>query len=319
MITSAQDYLNTINRGFNIGNVLTAFPYEFSFQQPPITKAYIQKIKSLGFNTIRLPVNWTYHCSEDYTINPLWLDRIGNIIKYALDEDMLVVLNSHHDTWEGSTLEEWEHNGILFMSKIWSQIAKTYAFFDNRLSFEMFNEPLYWEQEVPWWLSPDKEEQVGSILNNLYRVFMDAVTPYRKDRVCFLTPYSSNPDYLKLCDFPKSEFIGVNVHFYSPFNLCLDKTPGGEFDDKARFEIDYKLKQLENCNYPLLITETGILSKVDDETFKAWSEYLLPKLPKYCWWDDGGDDSCRIIDRETNEIAKESARFFKYINKENKN
>ena len=61
----------------------------------------ITGMKNAGFDTLRIPVAWTNamdYESGDYTIREDYLNRVEEIINYALIENMYVVINDH---WDG--------------------------------------------------------------------------------------------------------------------------------------------------------------------------------------------------------------------------
>lgn len=62
--------LEDMGLGWNLGNSLDAtggsgLDTETSWSNPKTTQALIDKVKSLGFNTVRVPVSWGKHVSGD--------------------------------------------------------------------------------------------------------------------------------------------------------------------------------------------------------------------------------------------------------------
>ena len=60
----------------------------------------IDDMKAMGFDTLRIPVAWTNginYESGDYTIDERLMNRVDEVVNYALDADMYVILNEH---WE---------------------------------------------------------------------------------------------------------------------------------------------------------------------------------------------------------------------------
>ena len=55
-------------------------------------------VKSAGFNTIRIPVTWGEHMDEN-DIQKEWLDRVQEVVDYAYDSDMFVIMDMHHDDY----------------------------------------------------------------------------------------------------------------------------------------------------------------------------------------------------------------------------
>lgn len=59
----------------------------------------IDGMKNAGFKTIRIPVAWSNMVSDDgnYTISDGYFNRVEEIMGYALDNDMYVIVNIHYD------------------------------------------------------------------------------------------------------------------------------------------------------------------------------------------------------------------------------
>ena len=60
----------------------------------------IDTLKNTGFRTVRIPVTWHNHVTDDGNgpvISEAWLDRVQEVVDYAYDNGMYVILNTHHD------------------------------------------------------------------------------------------------------------------------------------------------------------------------------------------------------------------------------
>lgn len=123
----------------NMGNTLEP-ETEGAWGGAPARKADFERIKAAGFDTIRLPVRWHNKSSDKppYTVDPKWMDRVQQIVDWALAEDLNVILNSHHfDPIHDDPLAvaAW-HGGV------WKQIAARFAGYpEDSLWFELENEP----------------------------------------------------------------------------------------------------------------------------------------------------------------------------------
>ena len=71
----------------------------------------IKGVKDAGFNAIRIPVTWGEHMDGD-VIQKEWLDRVQEVVDYAYDNDMFVILNMHHDDyiWFNPTESEYSQD-----------------------------------------------------------------------------------------------------------------------------------------------------------------------------------------------------------------
>ena len=110
--SSAVDFAEKLKVGWNLGNTFDAGSDqnrqdEMSFESlwcgVKTTKEMIDALKAAGFETLRIPVSWHNHVSDDgsYTISAQWLDRVQEVVDYAMDNDMYVILNIHHDNSSG--------------------------------------------------------------------------------------------------------------------------------------------------------------------------------------------------------------------------
>jgi len=100
--TAMQAYVEAMQPGINLGNTLDAIPTETSWGSPLITQEMIQGYATQGFKSIRIPVSWDSHMggAPDYTIDPVWMDRVQQIVDWSLDAGLYVMLNLHHDSWQ---------------------------------------------------------------------------------------------------------------------------------------------------------------------------------------------------------------------------
>ncbi|WP_249171854.1 glycoside hydrolase family 5 protein [Erythrobacter sp. JK5] len=123
----------------NMGNSLEP-PTENGWGGEPIAAEDFARIKAAGFDTIRLPVRWHARSRSEapYTVDPEWMTRVRQIVDWALDADLNVILNSHHFDpihVDPAGTAQW-HGGV------WRQIAVQFADYpEDRLWFELENEP----------------------------------------------------------------------------------------------------------------------------------------------------------------------------------
>ncbi|MCM1307238.1 MAG: glycoside hydrolase family 5 protein, partial [Butyrivibrio sp.] len=89
--------------GWNLGNTMdghTGFtPNETLWQNVRTTKAFIKSVHDSGFNTVRIPVTWgtMIDDGDNYSIDEKWISRVQDIVDYAIEQDMYVIINLHHD------------------------------------------------------------------------------------------------------------------------------------------------------------------------------------------------------------------------------
>jgi hypothetical protein len=131
--------------GFNLGNSLEAV---WGFTYP--TAAALNTAAASGFNAVRIPVAWAHNATTNisggitnYPINPTFMAKVKQTVDYAIAAGMYVVMNDHWD-------DGWMENNIgstvdptinAKMNSYWTQIATTFAGYDNHLLFAGANEP----------------------------------------------------------------------------------------------------------------------------------------------------------------------------------
>ena len=134
-----------IKLGWNMGNSLEAIGGETAWGNPKATKALIDLVKANGFNAIRIPCSFDQYLANATTakIKEDWLARVKEVVHYAVDNDMYVIVNIH---WDGGWLEnnctEAAKSATNAKQKAyWEQIATYLRGFDEHLIFASANEP----------------------------------------------------------------------------------------------------------------------------------------------------------------------------------
>jgi aryl-phospho-beta-D-glucosidase BglC (GH1 family) len=133
--------------GWNLGNTLDSTGSdETSWGNPRVTEDFLDQIRAQGFNSIRIPVTWSQHQggAPDHTIDPAYLDRVEEVVDWALDDGFYVMINIHHDSWQWINTMPANHDAVLDRySDTWTQLADRFRDADARLQFESVNEPQF--------------------------------------------------------------------------------------------------------------------------------------------------------------------------------
>jgi regulation of enolase protein 1 (concanavalin A-like superfamily) len=131
--------LPTPTYGFNLGNT-----FEATWGYPVPTQAVYISAAAAGFNAVRIPCAWDFHADDNtYQIDPAYMAQVKQAVDWALDAGLYVFINVH---WDGGWLERNIGTSVdpVINAKIqayWTQIATTFAGYDNRLLFAGSNEP----------------------------------------------------------------------------------------------------------------------------------------------------------------------------------
>ena len=166
MGSTAVQLASKIRLGLNIGNTMEAIGGETAWGNALITESLIKAAKADGFNAIRLPVAWDQFSNQQTAkIDQAWLDRVKQVVKYCVDNQMYVLVNIH---WDGGWLERnvVPDKQVAVNEKqkaFWTQIATQLRDFDEHLMFASANEP-----------SIDTATQMP-VLDSYHQTFVNAV------------------------------------------------------------------------------------------------------------------------------------------------
>lgn len=223
--------------GWNLGNSLEAIIVnggvfsggENSWGNPSTSKALIDAVKAAGFDNIRIPVSWSHKLAdkENMLISLKWLQRVEEVINYALDNDMFVMINIH---WDGGWLNEPIYSKQVELNHrlatYWEQIAAYFRDYDDRLLFAGTNEVLF-EGDYG---SPTAEYL--DVQNSFNQTFVDVVratggrNTYRHLVVQgFNTNFTHTINGFIMPEDATENRLFIETHFYDPWEFVL-KTEG---------------------------------------------------------------------------------------------
>ena len=321
-------FTDLMGLGFNIGNSLDAVGGETAWGNPLITKALVDAIKAAGFNSIRLPVAWSqFSDANNFIIKAEWLNRVEEVVNYALVNDMYVMINIH---WDGGWMQptnadkDYVNNRLAIM---WQQIATHFRDYDDHLLFAGTNEVMvegdYGTPTTEYYTVQNSFNQtfVKTVRKtggrNVYRqLIVQGFNTNIDHTINFFTmPLDTTPDRLM-----------VEVHFYDPFSFTLEeandntsqwgqnatdisKTAG--WGDEAAVDAQF-LKMRDHFfdqNIGIILGEYGAISRnkiADHEQYRIhWNQYITQAaidnkmVPFY--WDNGytGEHSLGLFNRAT--------------------
>lgn len=313
-VTSAKDLVAQMKVGWNLGNTMDAtggsgIDAETSWGNITTTKMMIDAVKDAGFNVFRLPVSWGTHLDENYNVDPAWMDRVQEIVNYGIDNDMFVILNTHHEEWY-MPVESDVDEDLKELEALWTQIAERFKGYNEKLIFEGVNEPRLRGDGAEWTGTTESRE----IVNKYAKTFVETVRATggnNADRCLMVTPYaaSSSATNMQALEIPEdSDKIIVSIHAYLPYSFALDTAGTDVYDpnDKSIPDLFENIKYyfLDN-DIPVIIGEFGSVNKMNDEDriqcvtdyLTTAKEYGVPCV----WWDNGtrvGDgENFGLLDR----------------------
>ena len=325
--TTAIEFVENMKIGWVLGNTFDAYTdenrademsYESYWCGIETTKEMIDVVKAAGFETIRIPVSWHNHVSDDgnYTISEAWLNRVQEVVDYAMDNDMYIILNIHHDNstkYMYPSLEYMDQSKA-YVESIWSQVAPRFADYDEHLIMESLNEPRLVDTSYEWWLDLSKQECVEAVqcINELNQLFVDTVRAsggHNEDRYLLVPGYDASlqgatNQYFELPQDTESNQnkILVEVHAYTPYNFALQASSESGSTDQWSVDsaastseinstMDTLYEKYVKNGVGVVIDEFGARDK-DNNTqartdFTAY--YVAAARARHitcCWWDN---------------------------------
>lgn len=221
MSSSAVQLAAKIKLGWNMGNSLEAIGGETAWGNPKATKALIDLVKANGFNAIRIPCSFDQYLANATTakIKEEWLARVKEVVHYAIDNDMYVIVNIH---WDGGWLEnnctEAAKSATNAKQKAyWEQIATYLRGFDEHLIFASANEPKV------------ANATEMAVLTTYHQTFIDAVRS-TGGKNAYRTLVVQGPDtdiekinklMLTLPTDKVANRMMMEVHYYTPYQFTL--------------------------------------------------------------------------------------------------
>lgn len=244
---AALDLVHLMGNGINLGNTMEAWgrpyvgldaeisEYETFWGQPVTTQEMISAMKEAGFDSLRIPVAWTNtmdYENGDYTIREEYLDRVEEIMNYALNEEMYVMVNAHWDGgwWGmfGSANPETRQAGMDLYVSMWTQIAERYKEYSDYLMFVSANEELG-DRLNEIHVIPDSntlsKDECYEITNLINQTFVDVVRGTggnNEDRFLIIAGYNTDIEHTVDDRFAMPSDSADNklllaVHYYNPW------------------------------------------------------------------------------------------------------
>lgn len=329
---TAAEAVDNMLIGWNLGNSFDATgewittstsgstkDFETAWGNPETEKNTIKKVKDLGFNAIRIPITWCYHFDAEGNIEEGWMARIQEIVDWAIEEDLYIIINTHHDTgsdgWLRASLANYEANKELF-SKLWTQIATRFKDYPEKLIFEGFNEML---DEKSEWNNPN-QDAIEAI--NLYnQCFVDTVRETggnntTRNLVCCTYAAATTDSVLKGFKIPVDSVenhLIAEIHFYAPYEFITTEgvswtEPISVYTDYVKQVIDETFRRIQSTlgssGIPIIVGEFATDDKDNTEDRIKWYTHVIKAANEQnitCFiWDNGNGFCMGHIDRTGN-------------------
>lgn len=307
-------FVRDMGTGWNLGNTLDATGGdETVWGNPKTSQTLINAIAARGFKTIRIPVTWWEHTgpAPDFTIEKAWMDRVEEVVNYAFANDMIVILNTHHEERWAIPTDEHVDDVSTKLTAIWTQIATRFNQYDDHLILEPLNEPR--QKKTPLeWMGGTKENR--DCVNRYQKVCVDAIRATggnNATRMLMVSTHSASSHTNAIQDLiiPNNDpNILISIHLYSPPDFCLDDRPdwGTPADiQKLQNEFAALEKQFIDQGRGVVLGEWGSLNN-DNPTDRLRHARAYMKLAAQhgmcpVWWDNGLPGEFGLINRTTFE------------------
>ena len=270
----------TIQRGINMGDMLEA-PKEGDWGLS-VEEEYFDLIKEAGLDFVRLPVRWNAHAepSAPYSIDPAFFARIDEVLGWALERELAIIIDFHH--YEEMASDPVGHKARFL--GIWRQIAEHYQDFPPTVLFELLNEPTSNLNPSLW----------NEYLNEALKIVRET----NPTRDVIIEPVLSNGnDLFSELEIPKDPHLIVTFHYYLPFQFThqgaewvgaeAENWLGTTWDatDAEKAEItrhfDSVAEWAEERNVRILLGEFGAYSRAPQDSRVRWTEFVAREAERH--------------------------------------
>ena len=341
-----------MGNGTNLGNTFEACDtskpytpgldpktYEVAWGAPVTTQEMLTAMKEAGFDTIRLPVAWMTNATDlangDYTIDPAYLARVKEVVDYARNADMYVIINDHWDGgWWGMFGSEKAETRAFAMEAykgMWHQIASYFADYSDYLIFEAANEELgarfdedsrYCSDSVNTYMDDDARYALCNEVNQAFVDTVRATGGNNAQRFLLIAGFGTNID--QTCDSrfqmptdTAEDRLLLSVHYYDPWSYCGASSAAGATAWGIKSDYEYmddqlrKMTKFTQQGIGVVIGEYGALPGSDGMKANALAYHarFLDLCDAYdftsCLWDCSGffiRSDLRMADEDLAEL-----------------
>lgn len=256
-----------VRKCINMGGALEA-PKEgewgYTFRQRDIVA-----VANAGFDTVRIPIKWSAHAGTraPYTIDPAFFARIDQVMTWALQSRLNVIINVHHydELYTNPDVHEPR------LDALWAQIAQRYQTAPANVMFEIINEP--------------RDAFSGQRVNVAQARALSIIRQTNPTRTTILAGDAwgsiEGMDNLQL---PADPFVVGTVHYYGPYEFTHqgaswlpNAPPSGRPWPKTgdlnqlRTDIGRMVNFRNRIQAPVLMGEYGVTTEVPMHLRAAWT------------------------------------------------
>ena len=301
------EVIRLMGNGTNLGNTLETYnhngyvsgmnpaDFETGWGQPYTSPEMIQGMKDAGFDTLRIPVAWTNGMnfeSGDYTIDERLMARVEEVVNYALDADMYVIINDHWDGgwWGmfGSADEAVRSKGWDIYKAMWSQIGERFKDYSYKLIFEAANEELgdrLNDKEITGSkgvLTQSECYEMAYSINSEFVKLIRSQGGKNADRFLLIAGYNTDismtcDDRFKMPEDTAEDKLLLSVHYYTPWDYCGTNgvnqwgSPSDYNEQNSLFE---RLSKFSEQGYGVVIGEYAVMGSNKEDVDDFYTNLL---------------------------------------------
>jgi len=300
--TDKYDYDNSdtfLGRAINMGNFLEApktAEYELGEGSWSGGRLILQSdftaIKAAGFSSVRLPIRWSDHASTDgpdYAIDSAFLNRVKDVVGWALGAGLRVVMNCHHYNEMFDPLNSTLAYHEARLAAIWSRICDEFpssSYGPDKVVFELLNEPNGRVGYAEW----------NDIIEDLTKViWTDHSTTQAGRKIMVGTANWGGVPGLQNLELPEActaENTIITIHYYEPFHFTHQGAEwvsgsdawigtawtGCAADQQPLLDLLNAVTSWDSVNgrgFEIFMGEFGAYTKyVNPEYQKAWTAFI---------------------------------------------
>lgn len=165
---------------------------------------------------------------DNYTISDSYLSAVQEVVDWARDCGLYVILNLHYDGGWLANFPTDKENCMEKYKRIWTQVSDAFADYDDYLIFESQNEELGWESLWNRWGGTEGKAESYALVNEINQTFVDIIRSSggnNPQRHLLISGY--NTDVELTCDSlfqmpdDPAHRCAVSVHYYTPSGFAI--------------------------------------------------------------------------------------------------
>ncbi|MES2136555.1 MAG: glycoside hydrolase family 5 protein [Pseudomonadota bacterium] len=209
LIAGASHRAEAADHAFRRGiNILGYDPYWTDQSKRRFQWRHFRKIRSAGFDFVRVNLSAFDRMDSANRIDPAWLAKLDSVVREATKAGLGVVLDQHDWKYCDTDPAICEAK----VSAFWSQVAARYARAPRSVAFELLNEP-HGKLDAPAW---------NKLMPRLLRVIRQS----NPARLVVVGPTSWNSlRALPQLELPTDSNLIVTFHYYEPMTFTHQGAP----------------------------------------------------------------------------------------------